>query len=302
LQFKLLSTREVARLLDINEKKVYRLITDQGLPATKVTGKWLFPEHLIRAWVENNTVNYPSQGTYLLRTPSLFVIAGSNDILLDRSLNLFMRMYPQYTAVFGNLGSMGGLKTLRQGLCHIAASHLAREDMQDFNFPQINQELESMPAVMNFCQREQGILLASGNPKKIRRLMDLQSDRVRLVNRQPGTGTRLWFDRKIKEAGMDPAGLNGYNNEVHRHLDAGLAVLSGRADAGPGIRAVAGLLNLDFLPMHWERFDLLIDRNRFFTQNIQDFLNMLLEPQFKEQAADLPGYDFSITGKMLSPK
>ncbi|MCF8106165.1 MAG: helix-turn-helix transcriptional regulator [Desulfohalobiaceae bacterium] len=298
----LLSTREVAELLGIHEKKVYKLIHEQGLPGTKITGKWLFPRHLVEQWLENNTINYPGQQEYLSRTPALFVVAGSNDPLLDRTLNLFMAAYPEYTAVFGNLGSMGGLRLLRQGLCHLASSHLAREDLQDFNFSYAAEHLDRAPAVVNFCRREQGLLLARGNPKHISSIADLSAHKdLRIVNRSPGTGTRLWFDRALKENRIDPAALPGYEKELQRHLDVGLEILSGRADLGPGIRTVAGLLDLDFLPMHWERFDLLISRERFFDENIQAFLGLLHDERFRELARGLGGYDLGLSGQMLHP-
>ncbi len=301
MQFRLLSTREVARLLDINEKQVYRLIHEKGLPGTKVTGKWLFPEHLLRQWIENNTVNCPGQ-SWLLHTPSLFVVAGSNDILLERSLQLFMDIYPEYTTAFGNLGSMGGLRALRQGLCHMASSHLLQENTGDYNFAHIHQEMQDLPAVVNFCLRQQGLLLDPGNPWGIRDVSDLKQPGIRLINRQMGTGTRLWLDKEIANAGLDPGQITGYEQEVHKHLDLGLEILSGRADTGPGIQAVAGLLGLDFLPLHWERFDLLIAKDRFFEPGIQRFLNMLLEEDFKNLASRFQGYDLSQSGRMLYPK
>lgn len=298
----LLSTKEVADFLGIHEKRVYKLISDQGLPGTKVTGKWLFPRHLVEQWLENNTINYPGQKEYLSRTPSLFVVAGSNDILLDRTLNLFMRLYPEFTAVFGNLGSMGGIRVLRQGLCHVATSHLAQDDLQDFNFSYASHELEHFPAVVNFCKREQGLLLAAGNPLNITGLSDLQGRNVRVVNRAMGTGTRHWFDQALKQADVDTTRLSGYEREMQRHLDVGLEILSGRADLGPGIGTVAGLLGLDFLPMHWERFDLLIDRERFFDQHIQKFLGLLHDQRFKDLIQNLKGYDLSLSGQMVHPE
>jgi excisionase family DNA binding protein len=298
---RLLSTREVADLLGIHEKKVYRLITDQGLPATKVTGKWLFPSHLVEQWIENNTVNYPGQKDYLLRNPALFVVAGSNDMLLDFAITLFMRQFPEYVPVFGNLGSMGGLKVLRQGLCHIAASHLAEEDSRDFNFAHAAREMDKLPAVVNFCRREQGIILPAGNPHGISSIGDLAAKGLHVVNRALGTGTRLWFDRELEKAGVEPSQLPGYDREVLRHLDVGLEVLSGRAGAGPGIRPAAARLGLDFLPMHWERFDLLIAKERFFDKNIQSFLGLLHEEEFRSQAAAFEGYDLSQCGKMVYP-
>lgn len=297
----LLSTKDVASLLGIHEKNVYKLITDKGLPATKITGKWLFPKHLVQQWVENNTINYPEQDELVFCSPALFVVAGSNDILLDRSLSLFMRQFPEYTAVFGNLGSMGGIKTLRQGLCHLASSHMAEKQGTDFNFGQAATELEHMPAVVNFCQREQGLIVPPGNPEGIRSIPDLARRGLRLVNRSLNTGTRHWLDRAIAQAGLSSADINGYDQEVARHLDVGLEILAGRADCGPGIHTVAHLLGLDFLSMHWERFDLLIAKKRFFDPNIQDFLHTLSTSEFTELITDLAGYDLSLSGKIIHP-
>ncbi|MFP4444652.1 MAG: substrate-binding domain-containing protein [Desulfosudaceae bacterium] len=298
---RLFSTREVAAYLGIHEKKVYRLITEKNLPATKVTGKWLFPEHLVRQWVEQNTINYPGESTFLLNTPSLLVIAGSNDILLDRCLGLFMELYPEFTAVFGNLGSMGGIKTLKQGLCHMATAHLAEEDDQEYNFSFAAREMTNLPAVVNFCFREQGLIVGRDNPRKISGLSDLAGRNMTIVNRSISTGTRLWFDRRLRDEKIDPSQINGYEQEVQRHLDVGLAVLSGRADAGPGIRAVAQILDLAFIPFHWERFDLLINKEMFFARNVQAFLSLFAEPRFKELAAGITGYDLSRSGKMVYP-
>lgn len=297
----LLSTKEVASLLGIHEKKVYKLITDKGLPATKVTGKWRFPRHLVQQWIENNTINYPTQKSLAVSTPALFVVAGSNDVLLDRTLSLFMHQFPQYTAVFGNLGSMGGIKTLHQGLCHMATSHMAEEKAQDFNFGPAAAILEDMPAVVNFCQRDQGLIVARGNPHHITSVQDLALKNLRLVNRSPGTGTRHWLDRALAKAGLSPTDIIGYEHEVSRHLEVGLEVLSGRADCGPGIHSVAGLLGLDFIFMHRERFDLLISKERFFDSNIQDFLHALSTPEFLDLSADLMGYDLTLSGKIIHP-
>ena len=123
----LLNTREVAHFLDINEKVVYHLITDKGLPATKVTGKWLFPKHLVERWLESETTNFPKAVSPLPPYHGLLIISGSNDLLLDRTISLFNRLFPDHFAVFGNVGSQGGLSVLGRGLCHIAASHLLQD-------------------------------------------------------------------------------------------------------------------------------------------------------------------------------
>lgn len=298
----LLTTREVASLLKINEKVVYSLITEKGLPATKITGKWLFPLHLVEQWIENHVINYPQSREPLPPYHGLIIMCGSNDILLERSLSLFNNRYPGEEAVFGNVGSMGGIRLLRRNVCHIATSHLLQEDEEDYNFAFAKQELAQLPAVVNLCKREQGLILAGGNPKGIRSVSDLAGPGIKIVNRQPGAGTRLLLDRELKKAGIEPERIEGYESAVQRHLDVGFEVLSGRADAGVGIRAVAGLLNLDFLPLRWERYDLIVRKDRFFDKGVQLYLGLLHEPAFSRLADDLEGYDLSLCGKMIYPQ
>ncbi len=299
---RLLTTREVAEYLSVNEKMVYALVSDKGLPATKVTGKWLFPRDLVDRWVDHNALNYPQPGTPLPPYHGLIIIAGSNDPLLDRTLAWFNRKTPDHVAVFGNLGSLGGLHALRRNLCHMAASHLLQEDAVEYNFDIAGRELDQMPAIVNFCRREQGIVIHKDNPKKIRGVKDLGKSGMRIVNRTLGTGTRLLLDHELKKAGLRGESIEGYGEEVARHLDVGLEVLSGRADAGPAIRAVAALLGLAFLPLRWERYDLMVSKERFFDEGVQRFLGILHEQTFQEMAHRLQGYDVSLSGKMVFPE
>lgn len=301
----LLSTKEVAKLLGVNEKMIYTLITEKGLPATKITGKWLFPTHLVEQWVETRTINYPSRQDSSSKCQNVLIFAGSNDMLLDRTLSLFMRTHSNLLAPFANLGSMGGIKALRQGLCHVACSHLVQEEGEsgrvDYNFAYAEHELERLPAVVNFCKRRQGLLLAPGNPKKIGGIKDLTKPGMRIVNRAPGTGTRLLLDRECARLGISPDKLVGYTNEAATHMALGLEILAGRADAGMGIQAAATALDLDFIPFTWERFDLLIPKDQFFDKDIQRFLGLLQDPAFKELAQELTGYDIAKSGKMVYP-
>lgn len=297
----MLTTKEVARFLNINEKMVYSLVSEKGLPAAKVTGKWLFPKHLVEQWIEANTLNYPDTRTPLPPYPGLLILAGSNDPLLEKTLFLFNRTQTAHMAVFGNVGSMGGLQALRQNRCHMAASHLLQDDETDYNFDFASRELSNMPAILNFCRREQGILLRKGNPKKIRSVSDLGRPEIRIVNRSPGTGTRLLLDRELSKAGIPVKTVKGYDHEIQGHIPVGLEILSGNADAGPGIRAVAAMLDLDFIPLRWERFDLMIAKDRFFDEGVQLLLGFLHEDAFRQAAAALSGYDLSLTGKMVYP-
>lgn len=298
----LLSTKEVSKFLNINEKLVYSLVSEKGLPASKVTGKWLFPKNLVEQWIETNTINYPETAETPSVSQAVLIITGSNDLLLDKVISLYNLHFSGNIAVFGNLGSMGGLQALRKSHCHIASSHLLQENGDEYNFEFASRELERMPAIVNFCKREQGILVKKGNPKKIKTISDLAHSGICIVNRPLGTGTRLLLDQELKKAGVRGDRIDGYNNEVHRHLDVGLEISAGRADAGLGIHAVAGLLDLDFVPLRWERYDLMIFKERFFDAHVQNFLGLLHEEQFFKLAEPLQGYDVQLSGRMLFPK
>lgn len=297
-----LSTREVSKLININEKLVYGLINNKGLPATKVTGKWLFPLHLVEQWLENETINHPLDVTPLPPYHGLLIICGSNDIMLDKTISFYNKMQSDHVAVFGNMGSMGGIKALQKNLCHVASSHLMQEDEKEYNFGFATEELGQMPAVVNFCKREQGLLLQRDNPKAINEFSDLGKPGIKIVNRPEGTGTRLLFDGELKKAGISIDQLDGYHIEVQGHLEVGLEVVSGRADAGLGVKAVAGLLDLEFIPLRWERFDFIILKDRFFEQGMQLFLGTLRNPELKKNLEKLEGYDMTHSGEIIFPQ
>jgi len=297
----LLTTRELAKFLNINEKMVYTLIAEKGLPATKATGKWLFPRNLVEQWLEAQTINFPKQQDPLPPYDGLLIIAGSNDILLDRTISLINQRHPEEMVAFGNMGSLGGIRALRRNHCHMASSHLIQKNGKEYNFGFARDELLQMPGIINFCRREQGLLIEKGNPRGIESVADLNQAGVKIVNRPLGTGTRLLLDEELTKAGIERNEIEGYTKEVSRHLDLGLEILSGRAHVGPCIRAVAELLGLDFIPIKWESFDLLILKDRFFEKGVQQFLSFLSEPSFKKLGEGLAGYDLSFSGKMLFP-
>lgn len=297
---KFITTREVAELLKVNEKMVYNLVSEKGLPATKVTGKWMFPRRLVEEWLEVNIVNGPVRNEVSSDSGRL-LLAGSDDPLFQKTLSLFHAKVSETIAFFANVGSMGGLKSLRRGLCHIGVCHLLQDDNEEYNFDFAEQELDNAPVFINFSRREQGILVQKGNPCNIRTIADLANDDFTIVNRPLGTGTRLLLDCEIAKSNILSKQIRGYDREVSRHIDTGLEILAGRADAAPAIRAVAGMLDLDFIPLRWERFDLLISRERFFERGIQNFIGILHDKEFEELADSFVGYDVKLRGKMVFP-
>ena len=298
---KFITTRDVAELLKVNEKMIYTLVSEKGLPATKVTGKWLFPRRMVEEWLELNIENAPVRAAALSSDSGRLLLAGSDDPFFQKTLALYHNRRSDVVAFFANVGSMGGLKCLRRGLCHIGVCHLLQDDNEEYNFEFAEQELDKAPVFINFSKREQGILVAPGNPKKISKIRDLARDDIQIVNRPLGTGTRLLLDFEIARSDISARQIKGYDRELFRHIDAGLEIVSGRADAAPAIKAVAGMLDLDFVPLRWERFDLLVSRERFFEQGIQDFLGILQDQEFQDLAETFEGYDISSSGKMIFP-
>ncbi|WP_461208234.1 substrate-binding domain-containing protein [Desulfocurvus sp. DL9XJH121] len=295
----LMTTKETAEFLHVNEKKVYSLISDNGLPATRVAGKWVFPRHLVEQWVENNTINYPAHARSITANPRLIVLAGSNDLLLDTAVSLYNRTFPGSLAVFGNIGSLGGIHALRKDLCHICASHLVQDDEVEYNFQFAAELFDELPVVVNFCRRHQGLLFRKDDPREFGSVADLGLPGVRLVNRGQGTGTRVLLDRELEKAHLRGDKIAGYDNEVSRHMDVGLEILAGRADVGPAIEPVAHALGLGFLPLRWERFDLLVCKNVFFEKTIQNFLGLIRSEEFREMARGIEGYDIGATGNVV---
>jgi len=192
---------------------------------------------------------------------------------------------------------------LGRDLCHVASSHLLQEDEEEYNFDFVTQKIGGeTPVLVNFSRRQQGFIVAKGNPKSISTVSDLGQPEIKIANRPDGTGTRLLLDKELKKVGIEGAQIEGYQQEFRSHLDVAMEVLSGRADAAPAIKPVAGLLDLDFVPLRWERYDLLVSKEHFFEQGVQLFLGLLHESEFRDIAQKLDGYDLSLCSKMVFPK
>ena len=301
-KMRFLTTKEVAQLLKVNEKMVYSLVNDKGLPATKIAGKWMFPCRLVEEWLEMNVLNFHQSGVEKSADSGRLLLAGEDDLLFTRTLSLFHKKIDDIVVYFANLGSGGGIKGLQKGLCHITACDLFQGDTHGYQFDRAGIELDQLSVFVNFSKRQQGILLQKGNPKNIFSIGDLARPEVRIVNHRQGTGTRLLFDEELAKAAVPSSAIKGYDRELAKHLDIGLAILTGQADAGPAIRSVAGLLDLDFLPLRWQRFDLLIAREHFFAQGVQQFLNLLQDRIFRNLADSFVGYDLSLCGTLVFPE
>ncbi len=294
------TTKEVAEYLSINEKQVYRLIKDKRIPATRITGKWLFPKNLIDEWVMKSARESVTISTKRSAPENQVVIAGSNDIaleLLTKNVNL---LHPDYTISISNVGSLAGLIALQNGNCHIAASHLLDLETGEYNSSFIKKHFPDLKIVLlNLAHREQGLIVKKGNPLGIKTLKNLANKKLTYVNRQEGSGTRVLLDYRLKENGIDPAELPGYSRIAYTHMEVALEVFSGSADAGLGILAAARMLGLDFIPLAKERFDLAIPTENYSTGAVKALREVLSSDEFKSNIIQMGGYETRDTGKIV---
>jgi putative molybdopterin biosynthesis protein len=228
------------------------------------------------------------------------VIVGSHDNTLDLLGNFFTLSYPRFRLTSSNVGSTGGLMALKRGIAHLAGSHLLDPETGEYNIPDIRRLIPDVPVKgVNLAYRQQGLILPKGNAKGIKGLEDLTRPDIILINRQAGSGTRILLDFRLKALGIDPAAIRGYEDEEFTHMAVAVNILSGRADVGMGIYAAAKALDLDFIPVVQERYDLIISEKFWAEEKIQALLSVIRSKEFQEAVRGLGGYDLSQTGDVL---
>ena len=227
------------------------------------------------------------------------VIIGSHDITLDILADEIRRKGGNIRVSSGNVGSLGGLIAMRKGSCHVSGSHLLDTETGQYNISYIKRYVKGLRvSVFHLVLREQGLMVSKGNPKGIRGIEDLARGDIRFVNRQAGSGTRVLFDYKLSQLGIRPEAIKGYNHEEFTHMSVAVDVLSGAADCGMGIFAAAKALDLSFIPMEKEQYDLIIPSGILEQPNIRALLETIRSRQFQERVVSLGGYDPQKSGEL----
>lgn len=298
-----LTVAEAARYLRLNPRSVYLLAQRGGIPASRATGKWLFPIHLLDEWLEASARQRGGERSGRGRAPlpvgSLF-LAGSDDPALELLPDALLGEAGAPVLFTATLGSVGGLQALARGRADVACAHLVDRASGEYNLPQVPRYLPGRPAaVVNLFHRELGLVVWTGNPRKAQSIADLGRRGLRFVNRQPGSGTRMFTDEALAAAGVETGAVVGYGDEVSTHWTVGLRVLRGEADVGVATRAVAGALSLGFVPLTRERFDLVVPKDTFFQPPIQALLEAIRSERFRRGLERLGGYDGKQTGRVL---
>lgn len=232
--------------------------------------------------------------SYIERT---LVHIGSHDLCLDLLAQFLADVGRRFTSA--NAGSLGGLMALKRGDAHLVGAHLLDPATGDYNTSYVKQYLPDLPVVLlTLMHREQGLIVAPGNPKEIRELGDLARDDLRYVNRQRGAGTRVLLDYHLAKLGIRPEKISGYKREEYTHMAVAVAVQSGVADCGLGIAAAARALNLDFIPLEMERYDLVIPRVHYESELLRPLLDLIHGPELRQAIDELPGYDTTHMGEI----
>ena len=284
-----LTTEEAAAYLRISERKLYELIAEEAVPCSKVTGRWLFPKPALDRWVMAGLLT-----TAALAQPAPPIVGGSHDPLLEwalRESGCGLAYLPE--------GSEAGLRRLARGEVLAAAIHMHRLDGDDetanadavAHAPGLHDAV-----VIALARREQGLLVAPGNPLGLSDINSVVAQRARIATRPAGAGAQLLLLALLGRTKLTLDALNALKPPSPTGPDIAQAVRSGRADCGIATRGVAHATSLDFVPLTWERFDLVLRQRDYFTPGAQTLSGFLRHRAFGERAAELGGYDVAETG------
>jgi putative molybdopterin biosynthesis protein len=289
----MMDTREVAAYLRLKERRIYDLARKNSIPHVRATGKLLFPRQQIDAWIAARSgaaaVPSPPAG----RAPA--VIAGSHDPLLEWAA----RESASGLAILA-CGSRAGVERLARGEATVAALHWRDEATGDENVPLVRHTLPAQDVVvLEWATRSQGLLLAAGNPRRVRSLRDVARKNLRVVLRQPEAGSHRLLLHLLGAAGIDVSALAAIRRPARAETDLAAAIAEGRADAGLGIEAAARAHGLTFIPLATERLDLVTRRRDAFEPALQALLAFARTTEFAREAKRLGGYDVAATGRVV---
>ncbi|HEY6023595.1 MAG TPA: helix-turn-helix transcriptional regulator [Pseudolabrys sp.] len=288
----LFTTAEAAAYLRLKERKIYEMVAEGAVPCTKVTGRWLFPKAELDHWLASSV----SRPAGLTRPEPAPIIGGSHDPLLEWAL----RESGSGLATLA-VGSEAGFTRFAAGETVAAAIHLhALEDAEaDANVAAVKSRSDLQDAVMiAFCRREQGLLLPPGNPLKLGSIDDVISKRARVATRPKGAGAQLLLLAMLHRAKASLERLVVVSPVCPTGPDVAQAIRAGRADTGVATRGVANAAGLDFVPVVWEPFDLVMRQRDYFHPPLQALLKFLHTDELAARARELGGYDMNGAGSV----
>lgn len=228
------------------------------------------------------------------------VSIGSHDVIMDVAADLMSLREKQYVLSSSHVGSMGGILALRNGETHMAPIHLLDEETGEYNVSYIKRYIKDKDISLIKCvKRIQGLMVKRGNPMGINSLKDIAEAKARFVNRQRGSGTRLLLDYNMRKLNIDPADIPGYGREEFTHLKVAAAVAAGDADCGLGVYSAAVLMDLDFIPLCHEEYDLAVPTNLLQDDKVKEFIEVIRSDKFISELNRLGGYEYDGIGRII---
>jgi excisionase family DNA binding protein len=291
----LLTTSEASEYLRLGERKLYELVADGAIPCTKVTGKWLFPREELDRWVLSGLTRPVGMG----HADVPLIVGGSQDGLLEWSL----RESGSELATLVE-GTESGVGRVLRGEAIAAAIHFHTEhDVQDTDIDANVSAVRALATLhdavlVGFVRREQGLLLQPGNPKNLASIADVLSSGARMAVRQSGAGAQMLLEALLKQRGARLKDLGRLDPPCLTGPDLATAIRGGEADCGIATRAAAKTAGLDFVPLLWENFDLLMRQRSYFKPALQALMSFISQPHFRQRAKELTGYDAAPAGEI----
>jgi putative molybdopterin biosynthesis protein len=232
---------------------------------------------------------------------STLVIIGSHDNILDLIANHLHKERPIIRISSAHVGSMGGIMAIRRNEAHLAGCHLLDEETGEYNVPFLKRFLPTLPLrLINLCYRQQGLIVQKNNPNNIKSFSDIANKGLVFINRQGGAGTRLLTDKIMRKLNIRPEDITGYDHEEYTHMSVAAAVASGSVDTGMGILAAAKALDLSFIPITEERYDLIIPEQFIADRKVIAVLELMESHKgFHKEILALGGYDLRDCGKIM---
>lgn len=251
-------------------------------------------------WRELRSAEIAAAAVEAAEPTSILRIAGSHDLALDLLIGQLARSRPELSVVPSYVGSLAGLIALEKGEAQLAGCHLLDEETGEYNLPFVRRILPGEELLLvNLVHRQQGLIVARGNPRGIRGLEDLARPEIVMVNRQRGAGTRVLLDLRLVQLKIPSEMVPGYDHEVGTHTAVAAAIVNGSADVGLGIMSAARAMDLDFVPLSTERFDLAIPAAHYETPPVAALVATLRSDSFKAVVREMGGYDTSGTGAVV---
>ena len=287
-----LTTSEAADYVRLGERKLYELVTSGAIPCSKVTGKWLFPRQELDLWVLSGL----SRPAGMIAADPPPIVGGSQDDLLEWTLRESGSGLASLTE-----GTARGVERLQRGEVIAAAVHFHSDDAaaEDANAAAVRATPGLHDAVLvGLVRREQGLLVSTDNPKRLHSLDDVLASGAQMAVRQPGAGAQMLLDVLLRRAGAGPKDLRRLEPPCLTGPDLAAAIRAGRADCGVATRAAAKSAGLDFVPLLWENFDLLMRQRSYFRPSVQALIGFIGQKRLKQRAAELSGYDPAPAGQI----